>query len=65
MVKVKELIELLKSFPPDAEVKTTWENIVNELDADEVYMSADGVLLIDADANSYKEHFVSGLNKAA
>ena len=52
---VRELIEVLSKHDPDCRVVTTWESTIHDLDDDEVYLSADGDVVIDADANSYKE----------
>lgn len=50
---VAELINVLRTFPQGARVKVTWEGVVRSLDADNVYMSDDGVMLIDGDENFY------------
>jgi hypothetical protein len=64
MMTVKELIRELKKFSSDLEVKATWESVIVELNPDNFYVSKDGILLIDADGNSYKEKYTSGIMKA-
>ena len=58
-----ELIKELMKYP-NVEVRVTWESTVDELNADEIYMSKDGIILIDGDDNSYKKLFISGQLKA-
>ena len=60
MLTVGELIEVLSTYAPDTPVRGTWETTVQEL---EVYQSADGVVLIDADAGVYRDDFVFGRRK--
>ena len=57
---VRELIEILKTKPQDAEVLLTWEGSLRQIDDDNVYVSHDGPLIIDVDGNSSKGGFVSG-----
>lgn len=54
---VKELIFELQKRDPHAEVRVTWEGVIQAIDAENIYCSADGVVLIDGDGNSYKEQF--------
>lgn len=57
-----ELIGELRKFPQGIEVKVTWEGTVHSIEPDNLYMSKDGILLIDADYHSdlYKKMFQSG-----
>ena len=43
---VQDLIDALQQFDPEAKVEGTWEGITQEID---VYLAADGRVLIDAD----------------
>jgi hypothetical protein len=54
-MKVCDLIALLGRYDPDAEVITTWEGTVHLVTDDNVYASADGIVLINADDNDGKE----------
>lgn len=51
---VKELIQKLLEFDQEAEVIGTWEGITMKLD---VYRAFNGRIMVDADENSYKEHW--------
>ena len=64
MITVRELINWLSEYPPDTPVRITWEGILRDVDNSTIYMSHDGVLLIDADGNLYKEDFQSGAMNA-
>lgn len=56
----KELIEKLQQFDPDAEVLATWEGITKHID---VYVSKDGIVLIDADDCFYQKQWqTEGVN---
>lgn len=54
-----ELVAELMKYP-NVEVKVTWESITRDILSDNLYMSKDGILLIDGDRNSHKTDFVSG-----
>ena len=41
----------------DIKVKITWEGITQNIEQDNIYLSKDGSLFIDADHNSYKNDF--------
>lgn len=56
---VRELIASLSKHQPDAEVLVTWESTFHQVDEDQIYVSADGDVMIDADANSYKEQIMT------
>ena len=45
-------------------IKVTYEGAVWDIEKDNIYRSLDGVLLIDADENFYKNRYVSGKKKA-
>jgi hypothetical protein len=60
-IKVRELIEELKKYDPEADLAATWEGIVRGVT---VYQSKDGVVLIDADSGFYRDDFVSGRHEA-
>lgn len=47
---VRELIEELSKHRPDAEVLVTWETTFHRIDNDQVYLSANSHVVIDADA---------------
>lgn len=55
-----ELIAELQKYPADVQVKITWETTVHAIKPENLYLSKDGVLLIDADDNNYKKDFESG-----
>ncbi len=55
-MNVSEMIELLKTFPQDAPVAYTYETVVVPI-SDDVYLSADGVVMIGDD---YRKEFESG-----
>ncbi len=48
---VRELIDALSKFDPNAPVVATWEGVLASIG---VYASLDGVVLIDADSNYYQ-----------
>jgi hypothetical protein len=56
---VRELIEELSKHRPDAEVLVTWETTFHTIDIDQIYLSADSDVVIDADANAYKERIMT------
>jgi hypothetical protein len=59
-VTVRELIAALsKHVEANPEVLTTWETTFHTIDEDQIYLSADGDLVIDADANAYKEQIMT------
>ena len=49
------LIALLHAYPAGTPLAVTWEGVFRNIDASNVYTSKDGVVLIDADRNSYKD----------
>jgi len=57
-MKVSELIAELQKYPQDAMALVTWEKTVHHISADGIYVSKDGMLLIDGDRNLYKDVFV-------
>lgn len=57
---VRELIAALsKHVDANPRVVVTWETTIHNVDEDAVYLSADGDLVIDADANNYKEQIMT------
>lgn len=57
---VRELIAVLsKHTDADRRVVVTWETTIHDIDEDQIYLSADGDVVIDADANAYKEQIVT------
>lgn len=57
---VLDLITALsKHMDANPRVITTWETTIHDLDEDQIYLSADGDLVIDADANSYKKQIMT------
>lgn len=57
---VRELIAVLsKHAEANPPVLVTWETTIHTLDEDQIYLSADGDLIIDADSNSYKEQIMT------
>jgi hypothetical protein len=58
-VTVRELIEALSKHRPDAKVLVTWETTFHTIDEDQIYVSADRDVVIDADANAYKEQIMA------
>ena len=59
-MQIKDLIDLLKKYDSSTLVRITWEGTLQDLDDDEVYLSKDGVLLLDCDGAAYKKNFQSG-----
>lgn len=53
------LAKHIEAGASDVEVFVTWEATIHQLDDDEVYLSADGDLVIDGDANVYKDRITS------
>ena len=60
---VATLIDLLKKYPSDMKVFTTWESTVNEITKKDVYESKEGHLYIDGDACFYKDRFAKDPNE--
>lgn len=57
---VRELIAVLsKHADADPRVVVTWETTIHDIDEDQIYLSADGDLVIDADANAYKKRIMT------
>ncbi len=56
-ITIKELIDILCKFPIDTKICITWESTINSLEKENIYMSKWGVVLLDADGNSYKEDY--------
>jgi len=57
-LKVKDLIEILKSYPQDMKIITTWEGTFHDLLEKNIYESKDGYLFFDCDDNFYKKDFM-------
>jgi len=57
-INVKDLIEILKKYPQDMKVITTWEGIFHALKEENIYESKDGYLFFDCDDNFYKKDFM-------
>lgn len=55
----RALIAALSKHRPDAEVLVTWESTFHQVDEDQIYVSADGDVVIDADGNAYKEQIMT------
>jgi hypothetical protein len=60
-MKVSELIERLRDFDPNAEVITTWESTTHTIDPHNIYRAKNGMVVIDADRNRYREEFEAGV----
>lgn len=57
---VRQLIDLLsKHVEANPEVLITWESTCHEIYEDSVYLSADGDLVLDGDADSYKKQIMT------
>lgn len=59
-MRISKLIETLEKRLDkhgDREVEVTWESIVVSIEQDSIYLAKEGILLIDADGNFYKEGF--------
>jgi hypothetical protein len=56
---VRELMAALSKHDADRRVVVTWETTIHDLDEDQVYLSADGDVVIDGDGNSYKERITT------
>lgn len=59
-MKVKELRTLLGNYSDNAKIMVTWEGIFRDIKRSNLYSSPDGVVIIDADRNLYKEEIISG-----
>lgn len=59
-MKVKELIKILQRHNQDEEVSVTWEGIFRDIEEDNIYLAANGKVIIDADENCYKQHIERG-----
>jgi len=57
-INVKDLIEILKKYPQDMKVITTWEDSHHVLKEENIYESKDGYLFFDCDDNFYKKDFM-------
>ena len=56
-MNVGELIEILSLYPQDMKVLITWESTTQALQKQNIYISKEEHLVLDADGNSYKEEF--------
>lgn len=56
---VGDLIERLKKYDVTQPVAATWEGVIRTID---VYASADGVVIIDADDSLYRKEFEARTN---
>lgn len=54
-MKVKELIEILKSYDSEMKCVFTWESIVRNFEEENIYHGNENYLLFDADNNFYKK----------
>lgn len=63
MLNIGELIKELSKYPPASLVLITWEGTTQGIEEDEVYQLPSGTVMLDADANFYKDSFVSGERK--
>jgi len=59
-MNIEELKGILNLYDSNAQVMVTWESIFCEIDVDSIYKAPNGVIVIDADGNFYKERIVSG-----
>lgn len=50
-----ELVGVLLTHRQDAKVLTTWENTVHDVYPDSVYVDKNGIVIIDADGNHYRD----------
>lgn len=57
---VNELIKLLWEYNPAAEVDVTWQGRPAGIFAENIYAAKNGVVLIDADNNFYRDDYVTG-----
>jgi hypothetical protein len=63
-VTVAELIAELQKLDQDARIVITWESVLRDITPDHVYVSRDGVAMLDGDDNFYKASFVEhGLDR--
>lgn len=56
---VEELIKELQKYPAQTKVMVTWEGKTEVIDSENIYLSKDRILLIDADNNFYKKRFTA------
>lgn len=54
---VQGLIEVLKKYPKDMKIMTTWQFTVHSLEKENIYESVTGRLYLDAGENFYKDRF--------
>lgn len=55
LLTVGEVISALQRYPPDTRVRGTWETTTRDVDS--IYITADGIVLIDVDEGTYREIF--------
>ncbi len=56
----RELIRILRHYDANREVQITWEGTTHDMDAENVYQGADGILYLDGDSCSYRRNIIEG-----
>jgi len=56
-LNVGQLIDILKKYPRDTKVMTTWESTLHDIKAEFIYIASTGTLYIDADEGFYRKDF--------
>lgn len=56
----RELIQVLENYPPDMPVKVLFDSIPWQIAPEHLFISADGVLLIEAGYGNLREGFERG-----
>lgn len=59
-MKVGELVKLLQGYRQDEEVVVTWEGVLSGIEGSNIYLAANGNVIIDADGNCYKQRIQDG-----
>lgn len=59
-MKVSELRAILASHNPNASVEIQWEMTFHEIGEDNIYLAAEGTVILDADGNFYKKRIMEG-----
>lgn len=62
-MSVKDFIDLLKKYPPEMKVMSTWESTVHSVKKENIYISHTNRLFIDSDENFYKKEFAKDIQE--
>ena len=54
------MIKILQGHNQDEDIIVTWEGIFRDIEEDNIYLAANGKVIIDADENCYKGRIQRG-----